>query len=123
MGLAHADADAVRAVYRNERLVQLRRAPEAHDATTRSGRPRRGREAVVLEEADRGLFDALRAWRREEASRQAVPPYVIFHDRTLTEIAGARPGSPAALGNVNGVGEGKLARYGAAVLEVVAGFA
>ena len=52
-----------------------------------------------------------------------MPPYVIFHDRTLTEIAGVRPGSPAALGNVNGVGEGKLARYGAAVLEVVQGFA
>jgi len=52
-----------------------------------------------------------------------VPPYVIFHDRTLTEIACARPGSRAALGRLNGVGEGKLARYGEAVLEVVAAFA
>jgi len=52
-----------------------------------------------------------------------VPPYVIFHDRTLTEIAGSKPGGRAALERINGVGEGKLARYGEAVLEVVAGFA
>jgi ATP-dependent DNA helicase RecQ len=51
-----------------------------------------------------------------------VPPYVIFHDRTLAEIATVKPGSRAALERINGVGEGKLARYGAAVLEVVGGF-
>jgi ATP-dependent DNA helicase RecQ len=118
--LGLGEADAVRAVYRGERIVQLRRAPEAHDATTRSGRPRRGREAVVLEEADRGLFDALRAWRREEASRQAVPPYVIFHDRTLAEIAGGKPKTSAALARIGGVGQGKLERYGPAVLALVA---
>ena len=112
--------DAVRAVYRGERLVQLRRAPEAHDDTTRSGRPRKGREAVALEEGDRGLFDALRAWRRDEAARQAVPPYVIFHDRTLAEIAGGKPKTAAALGRIGGVGQGKLERYGSAVLALVA---
>jgi ATP-dependent DNA helicase RecQ len=47
---------------------------------------------------------------------------VIFNDRTLTEIAAVKPGSRAALAQVNGVGEGKLARYGDAVLEVVRGF-
>jgi ATP-dependent DNA helicase RecQ len=51
-----------------------------------------------------------------------VPPYVIFNDRTLTEIAAVKPGSRAALAQVNGVGEGKLARYGEAVLEVVRAF-
>jgi ATP-dependent DNA helicase RecQ len=50
-----------------------------------------------------------------------VPPYVIFHDRTLAEIADARPGSLAALGDVGGVGQAKLDRYGAAVLEIVRG--
>jgi ATP-dependent DNA helicase RecQ len=118
--LGLGEADAVRAVYRGERLVQLRRAPEAHDATTRSGRPRKGREAVALDEGDRGLFDALRAWRREEASRQAVPPYVIFHDRTLAEIAGGKPRTSAALARIGGVGQGKLERYGPAVLALVA---
>ena len=51
-----------------------------------------------------------------------MPPYVIFHDRTLMEIAGTRPAGRAALERINGVGEGKLARYGEAVLEVVRGF-
>ena len=51
-----------------------------------------------------------------------MPPYVIFHDRTLAEIAGARPASRAALAAISGVGEGKLARYGAGVLTVVGGF-
>ena len=110
----------MRAVYRGERNFQLRRVPESHDAPTGSGKARRGREAVVLEEVDRGLFDALRAWRREEAARQAVPPYVIFHDRTLAEIAGGRPKSAAALARIGGVGQGKLERYGAAVLALVA---
>ena len=63
---------------------------------------------------------SLRAWRREEATRQAVPPYVIFHDRTLAEIAAGKPKSAAALGRIGGVGQGKLERYGAAVLELVA---
>jgi ATP-dependent DNA helicase RecQ len=118
--LGMGDAEAVRSVYRGERIVRLRREPEAHDASARSDRPRKDREAVVLEEADRSLFDALRAWRREEASRQAVPPYVIFHDRTLAEIAGAKPKSAAALARIGGVGQGKLERYGSAVLALVA---
>ena len=67
------------------------------------------------------LFDALRAWRREEATRQSVPPYVIFHDRTLAEIAKGRPDTPGALAGVGGVGQAKLDRYGAAVLALVAG--
>ena len=120
--LALGDGEAVRAVYRGERTVQLRRMPEAHDATTRSGRPRRrrGGEPLGVVEMDMPLFDRLRAWRRDEAARQAVPPYVIFHDRTLAEIARSRPATPAALGQVGGVGQAKLDRYGEAVLALVA---
>jgi ATP-dependent DNA helicase RecQ len=68
---------------------------------------------------DLGLFEALRAWRREEAARQAVPPYVIFHDRTLAEIAEMRPLNLMGLANIGGVGQGKLDRYGEAVLALV----
>ena len=115
------EADAVRAVYRGERKVQLRRAPEAHDSSTRSGRPRKTRDgaALTVGEADQGLFDALRAWRRDEAGRQSVPPYLIFHDRTLAEIAQARPADAEALARVGGVGQGKLDRYGVALLDLV----
>ncbi|MBL8772762.1 MAG: DNA helicase RecQ [Phenylobacterium sp.] len=115
------DADAVRAVFRGERPVLMRKAAAGEERGAR-GRGRKGREAMAVQAADRPLFDALRAWRAAEAKAQHVPPYVIFHDRTLAEIASARPGGRAALAGLNGVGEAKLAHYGAAVLEVVAGF-
>ena len=124
--LVMGDAAAVRAVYRGERRVALRARPEAHDASTRSGRPRkRVREgaapapAPAASPSDQPLFEALRAWRREEASTQAVPPYVIFADRTLLDIAAHRPRDAAALAGLYGVGQGKLARYGEAVLRIV----
>jgi ATP-dependent DNA helicase RecQ len=117
------DTAAVKAVYRKERPVILLKEPEAHDPTTRSGRPRkrRGGEPVTVQPGDMTLFDTLRAWRREEASRQRVPPYVIFADRTLSEIAARKPGSLDALGQISGVGSVKLERYGSAVLRVLQG--
>ena len=91
-------------------------------APTRSGKPRKARAAAVhveLSPDGQFLFEHLRAWRREEASRQGLPPYVIFHDRTLQEIAAVRPTSLDALAGVGGVGASKLERYGEAVLRVV----
>ena len=127
--LGLGEAEGVRAVYRGERQVKLRRQPEAFDPTTRSGRPRKSKTRgktgaaapLAVKADDRNLFDALRDWRRGEAARQSVPPYVIFHDRTLAEIADARPGSLAALAKVGGVGQAKLDHYGEAVLEIVRG--
>jgi ATP-dependent DNA helicase RecQ len=68
------------------------------------------------------LFEALRARRRALAAEAGVPPYVIFHDSTLREMAEARPGSLDALARVSGVGAAKLERYGAAFVEVIAGW-
>ena len=65
------------------------------------------------------LFEALRALRRDLAKEAGVPPYVIFHDATLREIATLRPTGLASLGGVSGVGERKLAAYGEAFLRVV----
>ena len=115
------DAAAVKAVYRGERQVALRQAPEAHDSPRAARRAKRsGRDPLAdIGPEDRLLFEALRAWRKEVATAQGVPPYVVFHDRTLMEIALARPKSGAELGRVGGVGQGKLDRYGAAVLKLV----
>jgi ATP-dependent DNA helicase RecQ len=66
------------------------------------------------------LFEALREERRRLAAEAGVPPYVIFHDSTLREIAAVRPASLAELGRVNGVGRTKLERYGDAMLAAVA---
>jgi ATP-dependent DNA helicase RecQ len=117
------DGEAVRAVYRGERQVLVRRAPEAFDASTRSGRPRkRTREAMAAVGAENhGLYEALRAWRRETAAEQGVPPYVIFHDKTLAEIALFRPATLSDLAMIGGVGQTKLDHYGQAVLKVVRG--
>jgi ATP-dependent DNA helicase RecQ len=69
------------------------------------------------------LFEALRARRRALAVEQSVPPYVIFHDSTLREMAELKPTSLSALSRVSGVGEAKLERYGQAFVEVIDGFA
>jgi ATP-dependent DNA helicase RecQ len=114
------DAEAVRAVFRGERRVAVRHQP---DAPAKARKARRGREAVQLGPHDQPLFEALRAWRAREAKAQHVPPYVIFHDRTLAEIAGAKPGSRASLAALSGVGEAKLAHYGDDVLGIVRNFA
>ena len=91
-------------------------------------RPRAGRQqaagsrtAPALPDADRTLFQALREKRMEIARLQNVPPYVIFHDKTLIELAAARPASRSEMAQVPGVGEAKLERYGPAFLAVIAG--
>ena len=65
------------------------------------------------------LFDALRACRRELAQEQGVPPYVIFHDSTLREMAEQRPASLAELGHISGIGQRKLDAYGDAFLAAI----
>lgn len=65
------------------------------------------------------LFQALREKRLEIARTQNVPPYVIFHDRTLIELSTARPASRAQMADVPGVGDTKLERYGPAFLAVI----
>ena len=65
------------------------------------------------------LFDALRTLRRELAQEAGVPPYVIFHDSTLREMAETRPASLAALGEIGGVGTRKLEAYGDAFLSLI----
>ncbi len=75
--------------------------------------------STILPDADRGLFEALRAKRMEIARAQNVPPYVIFHDRTLLELATAKPQTARAMAGIAGVGETKLERYGDAFLTAI----
>jgi ATP-dependent DNA helicase RecQ len=65
------------------------------------------------------LFEALRARRRALAAEAGVPPYVIFHDSTLREMAELKPVTLHALSRVSGVGDAKLERYGPAFVEVI----
>ena len=125
-------AGDARAVLRGERTVQLRTDP----APVKRGSRVRKTEAVlsswIAETGEAGapldgatarsLFEALRAKRLEIAREQQVPPYVVFADRTLLEIAARCPASLRELADVHGVGERKLSRYGETFLEVVRTF-
>ncbi len=95
--------------------LQLRELPQA--GIKRSKVNRAGED---LAEEHLELFESLRHWRREAASEQGVPPYVIFHDATLRAIARQRPVSIAELADVPGIGARKLEDYGEEVLDVVA---
>ncbi|WP_395091535.1 RecQ family ATP-dependent DNA helicase [Armatimonas sp.] len=69
--------------------------------------------------ADPGLLTVLKAWRKELASEQAVPPYVIFADKVLEGIAARKPANEFELLEIAGIGPGKAAKFGEAVLELV----
>ena len=94
------------------------RVPPAPRA--RRDRVQRRTSQSAVSEADRELFQALRQKRLEIARAQNLPPYVIFHDKTLIELAAARPASRSEMASVPGVGEAKLERYGPAFLAVIA---
>ncbi|MFE7892197.1 DNA helicase RecQ [Streptomyces sp. NPDC057412] len=113
-------------VLRREREVPLRKEPKrpaSSRSASGSGRGERKAKAAVAELPEELVpaFEALRAWRAEQAREQGVPAYVIFHDATLREIATVWPTSVAELGGISGVGEKKRATYGEGVVEVLAG--
>ena len=110
-------ADRARPVLRGEERVMLR---EEAAPPPRARRERRtAAVAADLPAAPAGLFESLRAWRAAEAKAQAIPPYVIFHDSVLREIAAVRPANLAELGQIKGVGASKLDRYGVGVLDIL----
>jgi ATP-dependent DNA helicase RecQ len=105
---------ACRALLRGETRLELRRAPPPAETKQRSGA-----RTQALRSFDLPLFEALRALRRELAEEQGVPPYVIFHDVTLQEMARRRPATLAGLGDISGVGERKLSHYGRRFLDEI----
>ncbi|WP_426259848.1 DNA helicase RecQ [Sphingomonas sp. DC1100-1] len=74
---------------------------------------------IAINPADNPLFEALRTCRRDLAKEAGVPPYVIFHDSVLREMAAQRPTSRSALMHLSGIGARKLEAYGDAFLEVI----
>ncbi|HNO92578.1 MAG TPA: DNA helicase RecQ [Anaerolineales bacterium] len=82
-----------------------------------------GRKKAAELDYHRGLFAILRQKRKEMADEAGVPPYVIFSDRTLTEMAAYFPQSSESLLTISGVGQVKAQQYGAPFLEVIREFA
>ncbi len=106
-------------ILRGARELRFRRDKPRERAGRRKGAAKAA-AGVALDSAADALWQKLRAWRLDEARRQELPPYVIFHDATLIEVARRRPASLSALADIPGIGRSKLDRYGAAVLAVVA---
>jgi ATP-dependent DNA helicase RecQ len=72
-----------------------------------------------VDEAGLARFAALKAWRGEVAREHKLPPYVVFHDAALAEMARAVPDSLDALAGISGVGAKKLEAYGSEILRVL----
>ena len=88
-------------------------------AATVAGTTRVRGPAVAAPVGNGPLFDRLKEWRKRRAQADGVPAYVVFHDRTLAEIAEREPGDRSALASIGGVGPVKLERYADEVLAVV----
>jgi ATP-dependent DNA helicase RecQ len=103
-------------VLRGEQLLELRR-----DRRRSRVRKSKTKERSTAVEVDRSspLWEALRRRRKQLADEQGVPPYVIFHDSTLAQMAHERPGTEEEFADLSGVGETKLTRYAEAFLQVI----
>ncbi len=102
-----------RPLLKGEESIDLRREVKQAAAKRQTKTP-------LPEDLDVGLWEALRDCRRRLAEAQGVPPYVIFHDSTLQEMCALQPTSLAQFGEISGVGERKLEKYGDTFLAVIA---
>ncbi|VVE41696.1 ATP-dependent DNA helicase RecQ [Pandoraea iniqua] len=108
---------SARPVLKGETTLSLRRQRAV--ASKKSRFAGYASPAIELDPADQQLFDKLRAWRQDMAKTQAVPAYVILHDRTLRELAQRRPRHRDGLVDITGLGEAKIERYGEALVELL----
>ncbi len=107
------------AVLKGETTVKLRRDPKPAKKKEKKREPKRTVE-VLADPRDERLFEALRDERLRLADRHQVPPYVVFHDATLMEMAAVKPRSLDELSGITGIGRVKLHRYGEQFIDVIA---
>lgn len=103
------------ALLRGETTLKLAQPRIREKAAARGSQP-----SVMLDDGDRPLFERLRSLRKDLATEQGVPPYVIFGDASLVEMSRKRPRNEREFLEIVGVGEVKLQRHGAIFLETIA---
>ncbi len=104
-----------RGLLKGEETIALR--IDVQEPTSKPQRRSRGTQAIA--DADKDLWEALRQCRKQFSDENDVAPYVIFHDASLMEMVHYRPLNEAQLLTINGVGQSKLEKYGAAFLQVI----
>lgn len=105
---------------RGEIHIQLRK----NILLPKAKKPKKTKEffdSYIQNEGDSELFKKLKALRMEFARAENIPPYIIFHDKTLQEMVYVKPDSLEKMGEISGVGEKKLEKYGEAFLRVLNG--
>ena len=102
---------------RKVQLVKMAEVREQQEARKAKSKPRTQRQRVRDE-----LFEELRKLRRELALKKGVPPYIVFSDATLEEMAAERPGNENEMRQISGVGEQKLKLYGGVFLKQIRKF-
>ena len=111
-------ADGRQAMGGHKRIVQQKRVVEEIPAAIPKRRQKRS-AGTFDEEALRPLFDTLRAVRRDLAKDENIPPFVIFSDATLWDMAALKPSSLDAMGDIKGVGSFKLHKYGRSFISAI----
>ncbi len=106
--------ESARPLLRNEETVKIA-LPRVK--TSEKGEKTKPQSGEI--EYDQELFEQLRQLRKTLADEAGVPPFVIFHDATLTELAAYQPAEKGAMMQIKGVGFHKLERYGTPFLEVI----
>lgn len=118
-GLMFSERSA--AVLRGEEPMLLRKDPsyKLKKSTTQSSKSGKHKSNLSLSDEGRVVFELLRAQRLELAREQNVPPYVIFHDKTLVEMSEQKPQKLEEMAAISGVGESKLKKYGQIFLDII----
>ncbi len=105
-------------VLKGERQIYFRKDPRP--AKSQQTKPRRSASVTNLsDEKSSALFEKLRRLRLQISKELGLPPYVVFHDSTLIEMAESRPQTRTALLQISGVGEQKAEKYGQRFLEAI----
>jgi len=108
--------EQARPLLRGEINLQLRHQLKAVSNSTSA---KKSKKSSVLRSVDETLFNALRDQRTIIAKELGMPPYIIFHDSTLQEMANTRPDTLDAMRYISGVGEQKLKKYGREFLDII----
>ncbi len=111
--------EASGAVLRGQRRLELSLPPAAPGRGGKGRRRKAERGATLVLDPDEHLFQELRRLRKRLADEAGIPPYQVFGDVTLREMARCRPQSREEMLGITGVGQTKLRRYGRAFLEAI----